>query len=194
MSSSFTPYTDALGPITYKSGVEGRVRGALDGLVGSSRLAVGFTYSTFGDDHFGQTAAGRGEYRPGPRWLAEAMLISPIGGSTLTLSVWHFRRMAGDTTGVSARNRENLSAGDLSLSIPLSGSVSFEPAVSGRTSKPENGRGRMLGAGGGLRFQLGESVSFQSSARYDTGWIEDNAANRSDVHGGYISGLFRVSF
>ena len=194
MSRSFTPYADALGPITYKPGVEGRLRGALDGLVGSSRLAMGFTYSTFGDDHFGTTTAARGAYRPGPRWLAEAMLISPIGGSTLTLSVWNFRRTAGDTTGFSARNRESLAAGELSLSIPLSRSVSFEPALSGRASKPETGRGRMLGAGAGFRFQLGRSVAFLSTARYDTGWIEDAAAKRSDLHGGYISGLFRVSF
>ena len=194
LSNSFTPYADALGPITYKPGVEGRVRGALDGLVGSSRLSMGFTYSTFGDDHFGKTTTVRGAYRPGPRWLAEAMLVSPIGGSTLTLSVWNFRRTAGDTTGVSAGNRENLAAGELSLSVPLSRSVWIEPALSGRASKPETGRGRMLGAGGGLRFQLGEWVSFSTSARYDTGWIEDNAAHRSDMHGAYISGLFRVSF
>ena len=194
MSRSFTPYADAIGPITYKPGVEGRVRGALDGLVGSSRLAVGFTYSTFGDDRFGTTAAARGEYRPGPRWLGEATLVSPIGGSTLTLAVWNFRRTAGDTTRISVRNRENLAAGDISLSIPLSRSVTFEPAVSGRESKPENGRGRIAGAGASLRFQPGQSVTLLVAARYDTGWIEDGAANRSDVRGGYFSGLFRVHF
>jgi hypothetical protein len=194
MSRSFTPYADAVGPITYKPGVEGRARGALDGLIGSSRLALGFTYSTFGDDHFGQTSTARGAYSPGPRWLAEAMLVSPIGGSTLTLSVWNFRRMAGDTTGVSAANRENLAAGEISLAIPFTASVSFEPMLSARASKPETGKGRMLGGGGALRFQLGESASFAASARYDTGWIEDNSARRSDLHGGYVSVLFRVSF
>lgn len=194
MSRSFTPYADALGPITYKPGVEGRVRGAIDGLIGSSRLAVGFTYSTFGDDQFGKTATARGSYRPGPRWLAEAMLTAPIGGSTLTVAVWNFRRTAGDTTGVSARNRESLGAAELTLSIPLSRSVWLEPSASGRVSKPEAGRGRMAGAGAGLRFQLSESLSFASSARYDTGWIEDDASRRSDLHGGYFSGLFRVSF
>ncbi len=194
MSSSFTPYEDALGPVIYKPGVEGRIRGALDGLVGSSRLAVGFTYSSFGDDHFGKTAAIRGAYRPGPRWLAEAMLISPIGASALTVSVWSFRRTAGDTTGVSAQNRENLSGGELSLSVPLSGAVWFEPALSGRVSKPETGRGRVLGGGAGFRFQLGESVAFVPTARFDTGWIEDAAARRSAVQGVHISGLFRILF
>jgi hypothetical protein len=194
MSGTFTPYADAAGPIIYKPGVEARVRGALDGLVGSSQLALGFTYSTFGDDHFGTTTTARGAYTPGPRWLAEAVLTSPVGGSTLTLALWNFRRTTGDTTGISAANRENLAVGEVTLSIPLSASVWLEPAASGRASKPETGRGRIFGAGGGLRFQLGEPVSFTASARYDTGWIEDGAAKRSDLHGGYISGLFRVTF
>lgn len=194
MSRTFTPYADAAGPIVYKPGVEGRARGALDGLVGSSQLALGFTYSTFGDDHFGKTSTARGAYSPGPRWLAEAILTSPLGGSTLTVAVWNFRRLAGDTTGISTANRENLAAGEISLSIPLAASTWFEPTVSGRASKPETGRGRIAGAGGGLRFQLGESVSFSSLARYDTGWIEDAAAKRSDLHGGYFSGFFRVTF
>lgn len=194
VNSQFTPYTDAAGPIIYKPGIEGRVRGALDGLIGSSRLSVGFTYSTFGDDHFGKTTAVRGQYSPGPRWLAEAMLVAPIGGSTLSVSIWNFRRTAGDTTGGSARNKETLGAAEVSLAIPLSRTVVFEPAVSGRVSKPEIGKGRLAGAGAGLRIQLGESVSFAPAARYDTGWIEGDAGARNNASGGYFSGLFRVSF
>ncbi|HEU5217571.1 MAG TPA: hypothetical protein VFU23_02875 [Gemmatimonadales bacterium] len=194
VSSSFTPYADALGAITYKPGLEGRVRGAVDGLVGSSHLTAGFTYSTFGDDRFGTTLATRGEYRPGPRWLAEAILVSPVGANTLTVTAWNFRRTAGDTTGGSARNRENLAAGEVSLLVPLSRSVALEPGLSGRASKPESGRGRMIGGGAGVRFQPVEAVSLSFSARYDRGWLEDNASNRTDIHGGYFSGLIRVSF
>lgn len=194
LSRAFTPYADALGPITYKPGVEGRIRGALDGLVGSSRLALGFTYSTFGDDHFGKTAAARGQYRPGPRWLGEATLVSPVGSSTLTMAVWNFRRTNGDTIGVSARNRENLAAGEISLSIPVSSSLTIEPGISGRAATPETGRGRLAGAGTGLRFRPGQAVSLLLVGRYDTGWIADNAGKRSDLHGFYVSGLFRVAF
>ena len=194
VNSQFTPYTDAVGPIIYKPGVEGRMRGAVDGLIGSSRLSIGLTYSTFGDDHFGVTTAVRGQYSPGPRWLAEAMLVAPIGGSTLSVSLWNFRRTAGDTTGGSARNKENLGAAEVILAIPLSRAVVFEPAVSGRVSKPEIGKGRLAGAGAGFRIQLGESVSFAPAARYDTGWIEGDPGVRNDVRGGFISGLFRISF
>lgn len=194
VNSEFTPYADAVGPLVYKPGVEGRVRGALDGLVGSSRLSVGVTFSTFGDDQFGKTVAVRGQYSPGPRWLAEAVLVSPIGGSTLALSIWSFHRTAGDTTGGSARNRESLAAGEATMTIPLSRAIAFEPSLSGRVSKPEIGKGRLLGAGGGFRIQLGQSVTLVPSARYDSGWIEGDAGVRADVKGGYLSGFLRVSF
>lgn len=194
VSSRFTPYADAAGPIIYKPGVEGRLRGAVDGLIGSSRLAVGFTYSTFGDDQFGKTTAVRGQYSPGPRWLAEAVLVAPIGGSTLSISLWNFRRTAGDTTGGSARNKETLAGVEISVAIPLSRSVVFEPAASGRASKPEIGKGRLVGAGAGLRVQLEEWISIIPSARYDTGWIEGDAGLRQDMHGGFISVFIRLSF
>jgi hypothetical protein len=194
VNSQFTPYTDAIGPIVYKPGVEGRMRGAVDGLIGSSRLAVGFTYSTFGDDHFGVTTTARGQYSPGPRWLAEAVLVAPLGGSTLSVSLWNFRRTAGDTTGGSARNKENLGAAEVSLAIPLSRVVVFEPAVSGRVSRPQIGKGRLAGAGAGFRIQLGESVSFAPAARYDTGWIEGDAGVRNEIRGGFISGFLRMTF
>jgi hypothetical protein len=194
VNSQFTPYADSAGPIIYKPGVEGRVRGAVDGLIGSSRLAVGFTYSTFGDDHFGKTPAVRGQYSPGPRWLAEAMLVAPVGGSTLSVSLWNFRRTAGDTTGGSARNKETLAAAEISVAIPLSRSVVFEPAASGRASKPEIGKGRLVGAGAGLRIQLGEWISFAPTVRYDTGWIEGDGGIRQNMEGGYFSGFVRISF
>lgn len=192
VSSKFTPYADALGQITYKPGAETRIRGALDGLLGSSRLALGFTYSTFGDDQFGLTTTARGQYRPGPRWLAEALLVSPIGNSTLNLSVWNFRRTAGDTTGTSTRNQENLAAGEISMTIPLARAVALEPTIGGRMSKPETGRGRLGGAGMGLRIQLSDALSFTPLARYDSGWIEDTGGARSDLHGWYMSAFLRV--
>jgi hypothetical protein len=194
VNSQFTPYQDAVGPIIYKPGVEGKVRGAVDGLVGSSRISVGFTYSTFGDDRFGNTTAVRGQYSPGPRWLAEAVLVAPVGGSTLSVALWNFRRTAGDTTGGSARNKESLGAAEVSLAIPLSGAVTFEPVLAGRVSKPEIGKGRLIGGGAGLRIQLGESLTLAPAARYDTGWIEGDAGVRNDVHGWLVTALLRLSF
>lgn len=194
LSSRFTPYVDSTGPITYKPGIEGRIRAGADGLVGSSRVSVGFTYSTFGDDQFGSGGSARGEYRPGPRWLAETALLAPIGSSSLNLSLWNFHRTAGDTTGASARNRENLAAAELSISIPLGPAVTIEPALSGRFSKPEAGRGRLLGAGAGFRIELSERVSLIPTARYDAGWVESAQGFRSNMSGGYGSVFLRIGF
>ena len=194
VSSCFTPYADSTGPITYRPGVEGRLRAGADGILGASRLSLGFTYSTFGDDQFGTAATVRGQYRPGPRWLAEAALLAPIGSSSVTLAAWNFHRTAGDTTGVSARNRENLAAAELSFAIPLGSTISFEPALSGRLSKPQAGRGRLAGAGAGFRIRLSNALTLTPTARYDTGWVEDDLGARSNLHGGYASLFLRVSF
>jgi hypothetical protein len=193
LGSEFTPYADAEGPITYKPGVEGRVRAGLDGVIGQSRLSAGVTYSTFGDDHFGQSGALRGEYRPGPRWVAEAALLAPVGSSTLELSAWHFRRSAGDSTGSSARNRENLTGAEALLSIPLAHWIAFEPALMGRRSNPQAGSASMWGVGAGFRLRLAGSLSLSPSMRFDRGEIEDPAGNQVDLRGWYFSAFVRWS-
>ena len=194
ISSRFTPYEDANGPIVYKPGIEGKVRGGADGLIGSSRLSAGLTYSTFGDDQFGVGGTLRGAYHPGPRWLAEAALLAPVRGGTLSVSLWNFRRSAGDTTGASARNKENLAGAELSLAIPLTVALVFEPGVSGRVSKPQSGRAQMLGVGAGFQIRLGERLTLAPTARYDSGWIEDAQGARAPFHGGYGSAFLRISF
>lgn len=194
VSSRFEPYADALGPLVYKAGVEGRLRAGADGLIGASRLTLGLTFSTFGDDQFGTGGTLRGQYQPGRRWLTEAALLAPIGSSTLNLSVWNFRRSPGDTTGASARNRENLSAAELALSLPIGGRLRFEPTISGRLSKPQAGEARMFGAGGGVQIRLGQRVTLSQAIRYDTGWVEDGLGVRTDFHGGYGSAFLRIGF
>jgi len=191
LGSEFTPYADAEGPITYKPGVEARMRAGVDGLIGQSRLSAGVTYSTFGDDHFGQSGALRGEYRPGPRWVAEAALLAPIGSTTLELSAWHFRRSAGDSTGSSARNRENLTGGEALLSIPLAHWIAVEPTLVGRRSNPQAGSASMWGGGAGVRLQLGQSVSFSPAMRFDRGEITDPAGNQVDLRGWFLSAFLR---
>ena len=191
LGSEFTPYADAEGPITYKPGVEGRMRAGVDGVIGQSRLSAGFTYSTFGDDHFGQSGALRGEYRPGPRWVAEAALLAPLGASTLELSAWHFRRSAGDSTGSSARNRENLTGGEALLSVSLAHWIAFEPALMGRRSNPQAGSASLWGAGAGFRLQPGGSVSISPALRFDRGEIQDPAGNLVELRGWYLSAFVR---
>lgn len=189
MNSSFTPYQDAQGPITYKPGIEGRFRAAADRLIGESRVSFGLTYSTFGDDQFGKSGNLRGAYRPGPRWLVEGVLVSPVGNSSLSLSIWNFHRAAGDTTGSSTANKENLAGAELAISLPLSSNVAIEPAISGRVSKPEVGRGRMGAAGAAFVFRLGDHISLTPSLRFDSGWVEGEQGARIGI-GGWLSSVF----
>lgn len=193
-SSRFEPYQDAFGPLVYQPGVEGRIRAGVDGLVGAARLSAGITYSTFGDDQFGTSGTLRGQYQPGARWLAETALVAPVGSSALNVSLWSFRRMAGDTTGASARNQENLTAGEMSLTIPLTETLKFEPGISGRVSKPQSGRAQMFGVGGAFQLRLGELFTLLPTARYDTGWVEDGLGTRIHFHGGYGSAFLRIGF
>lgn len=194
VNSRFTPYADANGALTYKPGMEGRVRGGADGLLGASRISLGVTYSTFGDDQFGTAGTVRGLYRPGPRWLAEAAFAAPLGSTILNLSVWGFHRSPGDTTGASARNRETLASAEVSLVLPLDRALSFEPGLSGRLSKPQSGKGQLLGVGGALRIRLSNAVALLPTARYDTGWFEDGQGSRSNIRGGQASAFIRVTF
>lgn len=195
MNGEFTPYMDSAGPIVYKPGLEGRLRAGADGLVGASRLSLGLTYSTFGDDQVGATGgAARGQYRPGPRWLIEAGLVAPAGPGTLSLAAWSYHRAAGDTTGVSVGNRENLTAAEMAFSVPVAPRLALLPMVAGRVSKPQAGEGKMLGAGLGLRFEVSESVFLTPLARYDTGSITDASGVRSDLHGWYSSVFIRITY
>ena len=195
VSSRFTPYVDAAGPIEYKPGLEGRIRGGADGLIGGSRLSLGVTYSTFGDDQFGVSGGtGRGQYQPGPRWLVEAGLVAPVGNTTLGLYAWNFHRTAGDTTGSSIGNRENLAAGEISLSVPVASWLAIEPMAMGRVSNPESGHGKMGGVGATVRFRLNDGVFLAPTARYDAGSVTGANGGKTSLHGGYLSAFIRATF
>jgi hypothetical protein len=173
VSDRFTPYRDALGPLSYKPGVEGRVRAGADGLVGSSQLTLGLTLSTFGTDQLGAGGTVAGEYQPGTRLIAEGSLHAPLGSSALDLSVWSFYRSAGDTANVTAANQEHLLGGSAMVVVPVGHSISIMPRVEGRHSTPRFGSGRWLGTGLGLRFDVTEAIGFHPSVRYDRGRVID---------------------
>jgi hypothetical protein len=192
VSERFTPYRDATGPITYKPGVEGRLRAGADGLVGSSQLTVGLTLSTFGTDQFGGGGTVVGEYQPGTRLIAEGSLTAPLGSNALSLSIWSFHRSAGDTANVTTANQEHLAGGSALLVIPVGPSLSLLPRVEGRLSNPPSGSGRWLGGGLGLRFDLSEAVALHPSVRYDRGRVTDAGGTETPFTGWSASAYIRV--
>ena len=191
-SGRFTPYRDASGPISYKPGVEGRLRAGADGLIGSSQLTLGLTLSTFGTDQFGGGGTLSGEYQPGTRLIAEGNLSAPVGSSTLGLSVWSFHRSAGDTANFTTANQEHLAGGSVMLVVPVGQSISLMPRVEGRLSNPSFGSARWLGGGLDLRFEVTEAVGFHPSVRYDRGRVTDPGGVRTPFSGWSASAYIRV--
>ncbi len=206
-NGEFTPLVQTdIGPITYHSGVEGRVRAGVDRLVGSSRFALGVTYSTFGNDEF-SGKSGLNQYRPGRRWIEEASLLAPFGRGTLTLFAWNYHRSAGDTTGAgqaNAGNSESLFSAGGAASLPLGVGVHVEPGIEGRYWKPENSRGFLFGSFVALRVKLSDRLDLLPTVRYDVGYLDagatranaPNAANlgRHDLAGVSVSLFLRSSF
>ena len=192
VSGRFTPYRDASGPITYKPGVEGRLRAGADGLIGSSQLTAGLTLSTFGTDQFGDGGTLAGEYQPGTRLIAEGSLNAPVGASTLSLSVWSFHRSAGDTANFTTANQEHLAGSSAVLVVPVGRSISLMPRVEGRLSNPPAGSGRWVGGGLGMRFDLREAIGFHPSVRYDRGRVTDPSGVRTQFTGWSVSVYIRV--
>ena len=194
VSDRFTPYRDSSGPITYKPGVEARLRAGADGLIGSSQLMVGLTLSTFGTDQLGAGGTTTGEYRPGTRFIAEGSLIAPVGSTALSVSVWNFYRAAGDTSKVTAANQEHLAGGAVSLVVPAGRSISLEPRVEGRLSNPRFGSGRWIGGGLGLRIDLSDAINLHPSIRYDRGSVTDGSGLQTSIRGWSSSVFLRMEY
>jgi hypothetical protein len=182
VSGRFTPYVDAIGPVSYKPGLEGRVRAGVDRLVGQSRLTAGLTWSTFGTDQLSSGALTAGRYQPGPRWIAEASAAVPAGRSRLTLEAWHFQRSSGDSAGQSIANRERLTSVGAGLTAPLGGRLSGRLGLDARAWKQGTTDG-LLGAGtAGLGFALSRRLTVAPEVRYERGHLEP-ASGRSRVTG-----------
>jgi hypothetical protein len=78
LNSEYQPFSDpGSTSVRYQPGLEGRIRAGADRLIGSSRLVLGLTFSTFDNDQFTGLAAGSGRYSPGSRLIGEVNLTSP---------------------------------------------------------------------------------------------------------------------
>ena len=194
VNSEYTPYVDANGPFTYNPGLEGRLRAGLDRLVGTSRLTLGLTYSTFGTDEFASGATVNGVYRPGKRWIAEGAIVAPIQSGTITLAAWNYHRASGDSTGTPVGNRENLFSVGGAGTFRLAQSVDLVLAGDGRFLSPEQGSGTMGGGSIGLSIAAGRGVNFRPSVRYDLGTIKSGSGTSYSVRGVYLAAFLRGSF
>lgn len=169
----FTPVVDPVaGPLTYRAGVEGRLRVGVDRLVGASRLAAGLTLSGFRDDSYSGFGGVRGRYQPGQRWIAEMMVVSPFLGGLATTNLWGYFRSAGDTAGVSVENAERLVGASITGSWVLSPALDLEPVIELRRAALESGTGFLAGGGIGLRGRVHRRASVAGAVKWEAGFLD----------------------
>jgi hypothetical protein len=171
-NSTFQPFSDtAQASVRYQPGLEGRVRVGVDRLLGRSRIAAGFTFSTFTNDQFtGLAVSATAPYAPGNRYISELNLSSPIGRSSLSFYLWDYYRQSTGDTLVASANQENIFTGGTLVAIPLSPSIVFQPTAEARLYNASgNGSGTLIGFAATLRFIMGDHWTMTPGGRYDFG-------------------------
>ena len=196
-NGEYQPFSDSASKsLNYQPGMEGRLRLGADRLIGSSRLTLGATFSTFGtDEASGGGLSSTGRYSPGNRFLVDVNLLAPVGGGTMSFYIWNFYRASGeakDTLSASSNNNENILTGGASGAFRLGPKLVLEPLAEARFWSPEVGGGFLAGGGANLRIGLSDRMAFVPGARFDAGTIEDPTGKDHSVTGWSAVGLLRV--
>jgi hypothetical protein len=188
---SYSPFSDDT--LSYNPGVEARLRGGVDRLVGDrSRLLVGATLSTFSTDVYsGSSALASGRYHPGTRFIGELAFSRVIGRATVTMAAWDFYRLAGRVNdGSSLETKEDVFNAELRLTYPLAPRFQVEPMLGFRQWSPADYRGGRLKSAGVLaRARVTDRLSATLAGRYDAGWIYARGTGLASLEG-YGASLF----
>jgi hypothetical protein len=178
VNGDFTPFADTTNcPVNngksgcgYKAGGEFRVRVGADRLVGQSRLALGVTYSSFGEDNFGSSPI----FQSGKRYIGQGSWSLPIGNVGLQIYAWDLYRSPGSQliSGGSVTQKRNVLAFGAAGSVQMGRNV-LRPQVEYRIhtlgDRTLASAGKLLSLG--LQYQLaaGDRFALVPSARFDTG-------------------------
>jgi hypothetical protein len=127
-SAQYDPF-DATGAqiLHYQPGNEYRVRAGLDHPLGTGRVTLGLTYSSFGNDNLGGSI-----YNTGNRVLAQVDANNSFGPGRFSIAGWNLFRARGTLADGSIIDKEDISSGTLAYGIDAGG-VIFEPNIEGRT-------------------------------------------------------------
>ena len=126
-SAQYDPFDAAGGPaLHYQPGNEYRARAGVDRALGTGRVALGLTYSTFGNDNLAGSL-----YNTGNRWLSQASISNTYGVGQLTLSAWNLFRTRGTLADSSVLGHENILNGMVAYGVNV-GSAFIEPNIEGR--------------------------------------------------------------
>jgi hypothetical protein len=165
-SAAYDPLDAGGGQVLhYQPGNEYRARIGIDRGVGTGRVTLGFTYSTFGDDNLAGSV-----YNTGDRYIAQVGFNNTVGAGRLAIDAWNLFRTNGTLADGSFYGHENIGNIDLAYGIPA-GRVTIEPTVEGRTWTQENASASVL-ATAGLRADIrAGAVTISPSGGYSTGHV-----------------------
>jgi hypothetical protein len=174
-ASEYEPF-DAGGDVAlhYQPGNEYRVRGGIDRSLGSGRVNVGLTYSTFGNDNLAGSV-----YNTGNRWVTQLGLTNTYGPGTLVFSGWNLFREAGTLADSSFLGHENITNAALSYGVTVGGAV-VEPNVEGRVWTQSGGAPTSLMTTFGVRSQINvRGFTMLPSVGFSLGKLaaQDNGVN-----------------
>lgn len=109
--------------LRYQPGNEYRVRIGADRAVGTGRVTVGFTYSTFGNDELAGSI-----YNTGNRYITQVVFDNDIGPGRIGVVAWNLFRTAGTLADSTFLGHENISNVALVYGVHV-GQTLIEPNV-----------------------------------------------------------------
>ncbi len=190
VNGGFTPLApDSTGSVSYKAGGEFRVRVGADHIVGQSRVSLGFTVSTFGEDDYGGSPA----FQSGTRYIGQGSWTFPVGNAGLSVYAWDLYRSAGTVpiTGATTQKR-NVVTGGVQGAFQLGASV-LRPMVEYRSQSLADSSwssaGHMFSAGLNWQRPLGDRLLLVPLLRFDTGSLVNQITGQSVSFTGWDVGV-----
>jgi hypothetical protein len=177
-STVFDAYEVGSTVLRFQPGDEARLRVGLDRPVGDGRLALGVTYSKFGNDAANDTTFGTGD-----RALGQASLAVPMGTGDFQISAWNLYRAQGKLVNGNNSPWENVANASVALGFNT-GSLYIQPTVEGRIWQVDGYHaGTLANVGVRLRFNAG-AFSVNPSAGYAIGTLyQQNGGPTTDITG-----------
>src|SRR6185437_2236413 len=176
-SAAYDPLDAGGGQVLhYQPGNEYRARIGIDRGVGTGRVTLGLTYSSFGDDNLAGSV-----YNTGDRYIAQLSFDNTVGSGRLGIDAWNLFRGNGTLADGSFDGHENIGNVDLAYGVPA-GRLIIEPSVEARTWTQENAAASLLGTIG-LRFEVrAHGIVVSPSGGYSVGRLGSiGAARPSDT-------------
>jgi hypothetical protein len=112
--------------LRYQPGNEYRARIGADRAVGTGRVTLGFTYSTFGNDELAGSI-----YNTGNRYITQVVFANDVGPGRISVVAWNLFRTAGTLADSSFLGHENIANAAVSYGLSV-GPALIEPGIETR--------------------------------------------------------------